>query len=243
MFDKIAIKLIIKQKTTKKHGKITNKTGKTTGKTLGKKTMKTMKYCINNKKAYSLIELLVALSILGILTGIAIPSYRRYSRSAKSVEAKVSLGQIYMAEKHFFIQWRFYTHDLHVAGVAPEGELIYNAGFKNSASYPVSASDVPQYQGASISYTDNKVKSFFGLCGKSIGGSTKLKSCGFTNDDTPSGFTPPKIPNLSHISRTTFKAVAIGDLKNNKPKNTSTKDKDIWSITHFRKVKHEQDGS
>ncbi len=203
------------------------------------------------KAGYSLLEVLVTLAIIGILTGIAIPKYQKYSRTAKRVEAKVSLSQIYTAQKHFFIRWRFYTHDLKVIGVAPEGELIYNAGFNNANS----AKTPTHYSGATIS-TDNKFKSFFGLCTKDLG-SGEFKACGFSNKDNPSGnfSKPPNIP-AGTIGSTgksgasidtngsSFRAIAIADLKNEKPKNpTQTKDKDIWSINQYRQVEHIQDGS
>ena len=204
----------------------------------------------SQSKGYSLIELLVAMSILGILTGIAVPSYNRYKRSSKTVEAKVSLSQIYMAEKHFFIQWRFYTHDLLTAGVSPEGELLYNAGFPSGAAYPAASTDEPHYQGADIEYSDNAVKSYFGLCGQTISAG-RLTTCGFLNDDNSSGFTPPNIPSSAGTSPTTsaavaktkFTAFAIADLKNKKPTDTSKTNKDIWSINQYRKVRHNQDGS
>ena len=86
----------------------------------------------HKEKGFSMLEVLITIGLLGVLTAISVPSYNNYLRSSKTAEAKSSLSQIYMAEKTFFIQWRFYTHDLKVIGAMPEGELLYNAGFSNS---------------------------------------------------------------------------------------------------------------
>ena len=89
-----------------------------------------------NKKGFSIIEILVAVGLLAILTSISIPSFNKYLRSSRTAEAKSSLGQIYIAEKAFFITHRFYTPDLLTVGVAPNGEMLYNAGFASGAAKP-----------------------------------------------------------------------------------------------------------
>ena len=188
-----------------------------------------------NQKGFSLLEIVVSASLLAILTTLSVPPYKKYLRRSKTTEAKVSLSQVYQAEKAFFIQWRFYTQDLSLIGAAPEGELLYNVGFAvdNKGSLPT------YYQGPTPS-TDESAKSFYGICGVDI--DEDRKGCGFVGKKQP-----PDIPNddkMNKVSDTEFTAAAIADLKNKEPKNiNSTDKKDIWTIDQYRRVTHAKNGT
>ena len=61
----------------------------------------------NSTKGFSLIELMIAIAIIGILASIAIPAYQNYAVRAKISEAinlasaaKVSVAEHYMGEGH-----------------------------------------------------------------------------------------------------------------------------------------------
>ncbi len=192
-----------------------------------------------NQKGFSLLEIVVSASLLAVLTTLSVPPYKKYLRRSKTTEAKVSLSQVYQAEKAFFMQWRFYTQDLSLIGASPEGELLYNVGFAvdNGGSLPT------YYQGPPP-LTDAKVKSFYGICGADI--DEDRKGCGFVGQKQPPDI--PKDPigkkEVNKVSNTEFTAAAIADLKNKKPKNiNSTDKKDIWTIDQYRRVTHAKDGT
>ena len=211
----------------------------------------------NNQKGFSIIELFIAVGIIGIITSIAVPSYRKYMRNSKSAEAQSSLGQVYMGEKTFFLQWRFYTVDLGLINIQPEGELLYNVGFSGSGIDPFP----PSYRGpcpdptATGCFQRDSRNNFFKICGMDFdddqpaGG---VNSCAFTNKavrkNGDTGFTPPDIPaddgngTAYDADATTFKAAAVGDIINRLPKNDADK-KDIWSINHNKQVIREKDGT
>ncbi len=199
---------------------------------------------IRSQKGFSLLEILVVVSLVATLTGISVVNYRKYQRSSKMTEAQTSLSQIYMAEKAFFVQWTFYTTDLYAAGAHPEGSLIYNAGFSGNVAKP----DEDQYRGPTL---DGNRNNYFTLCGKDVGDDEgPVKSCAFKSRRLTDGFTPPDIPQSSPdatvvntVGAKQFVAVAIADLIDIGSENTSSTDKDIWSIDQYKQVSHCQDGT
>jgi type IV pilus assembly protein PilE len=60
---------------------------------------------------FSLIELLVALAIIGILAVIAVPSYTKYMVKSRQADAKTQLTTIRQAEEIYRLQYGSYTSD------------------------------------------------------------------------------------------------------------------------------------
>ncbi len=199
------------------------------------------------------MEVLVTIGLIAIIGSIAVPSYRNYMRTSKTAEAQSSLGQVYMAEKSFFLQHRFYTTDLLTIGVAPDGQMLYNAGFgaHNSSKPPTYAPSL-----------ETSAFNFFGLCGKNFGDGGScgdnnkgcIASCAFQDpklkdpDATPPNpkgiFVPVNIPTAATTTLTTFTAYAAADLINREPKNIGDEtDKDIWCINEYKQVGRVRDGT
>lgn len=49
---------------------------------------------LNNTRGFSLIELMIVVTIIGILASIAIPSYQKYTQRARFAEV-ISIAQVY----------------------------------------------------------------------------------------------------------------------------------------------------
>ncbi len=90
---------------------------------------KLQKKCLQPQVGFSLIELMVAVAIIGILAAIAIPNYQAFQRRARQAEARTMLSGIFTAEKSFIAEWGAGTTDLQGIGFYPEGQLGYIAGF------------------------------------------------------------------------------------------------------------------
>jgi len=91
---------------------------------------------IFKNKGFSIVELLIAVSIIGILSAIAIANYGSYKKNAEEAEAKHLLSRIYGAEKQFYQMWNTYHENLVVIGAISENMTFtnYNAGFNQAGA-------------------------------------------------------------------------------------------------------------
>lgn len=92
---------------------------------------------IRSQKAFTLIELMVVVAIIGILAAIAIPNYQKYQARAKQSEAKIGLAAVYTALRSFFIENSTYTYCLNQVGALPDtanSKRFYGMGFDNTVT-------------------------------------------------------------------------------------------------------------
>ncbi|MFN7685434.1 MAG: type IV pilin protein [Oligoflexia bacterium] len=69
---------------------------------------------------FSLIELMISVSLIGILISVAVPQYRGFQARARQVEAKIELSTIYKLEKIWFAESGGYTCALDGIGYSPQ---------------------------------------------------------------------------------------------------------------------------
>ena len=69
-----------------------------------------------NISGFTVIEMLVVVSMIGILASIAIPSYCKYNSRAKQAQAKVILATLYSAEQAFRMDTLSFTACLGAIG-------------------------------------------------------------------------------------------------------------------------------
>lgn len=65
----------------------------------------------NNAQGFSLMELMMAVAILGIISSIAIPSYTQYVLKAKRTEAKTEVLRIAQLQESYYVQNLSYAKD------------------------------------------------------------------------------------------------------------------------------------
>jgi type IV pilus assembly protein PilE len=87
--------------------------------------MNSIKYSDTTKttSGFSLLELLVALAIVGILATVAYPSYQDSVRKANRSEAIAELQAILAAQERFFLTNRTYTTNLQELGYPEDDDL------------------------------------------------------------------------------------------------------------------------
>ena len=64
---------------------------------------------LRRARAFTLIELMIVVAIIGILAAIAVPNFLRFQLRAKSVEAGVNLQAISKAEESHFAEYGSYV--------------------------------------------------------------------------------------------------------------------------------------
>ena len=77
------------------------------------------------QRGFTLIEVMVALAIVGILMAIAIPSFTRFQARSKQSEAKANLKAVFVAEKSFMQEKERYSALVTEVGFSPERNNRY----------------------------------------------------------------------------------------------------------------------
>lgn len=91
------------------------------------------------QQGFSLIELMIAVVIIGILASIAYPSYEQYVRKARRAAAQAEMMSIASKEQEFFLANRMYADKttLEGAGYSLSGDV------SSYYSYAITTSDGP----------------------------------------------------------------------------------------------------
>lgn len=89
-----------------------------------------MKNVIKNQQGFTLVELMVVVAIIGILSTVAVPQFKKYQGKAKTSEAKVQLASIYTVEMGAMTDYDGYATCLTDLGYDPQLKGYYAVGFQ-----------------------------------------------------------------------------------------------------------------
>lgn len=98
--------------------------------------MKTTKMRLNDQSGFTLVELMIVVAIIGVLSAVAVPNFKKYQAKAKTSEAKVQLAAAYTAQQAFFGDFGIYHTCLGYMGYEPVNEFAsryYAIGFGGPA--------------------------------------------------------------------------------------------------------------
>src|SRR5215471_4042301 len=72
----------------------------------GKKVRVVRNHTADGKEqtGFTLIELMVAVAIIGVLASVAVPSFMKNAKSARSTEARIQLEKIYTASRTYILE-------------------------------------------------------------------------------------------------------------------------------------------
>ena len=74
---------------------------------------------------FTLIELMIAVAIIGILAALAIPNFIRFQARSKQAEARANLKALFTAEKSYFAAHDAYSSKVLDVGFSPERNNRY----------------------------------------------------------------------------------------------------------------------
>ncbi len=95
------------------------------------------------QRGVTLIELMMVVTILAIIAGIAVPSYRKYLLRSQRSEAKIALLQLQTAQEKYYLQNNSYTED--VKSASPTGLGL--AGISETGKYDITVEVGPDANG------------------------------------------------------------------------------------------------
>lgn len=104
--------------------------------------MKSLMKSLKRQDGFTLVELMVVVAIIGLLSAVAIPNFKKYQAKAKMSEAKLQLSAVYTAETAFFSDYNIYAQCLTYMGYDPIMEMAnryYAVGFDTAATIEVTA--------------------------------------------------------------------------------------------------------
>ena len=89
------------------------------------------------RSGFTLVELLIVVAIIGVLSTIGVPTFKKMVQKAKKSEAKVALGALYTVESAFYSEYGVYGNNVTGIGYELDGSSstrIYSTGFPSGAA-------------------------------------------------------------------------------------------------------------
>jgi len=96
-----------------------------------------MKMFRKSERGFTLVELLIVVAIIGVLSTIGIPTFRRMMQKSRQAEARVNLGNLFTVEQAFFSEYGAFGNNLLTMGYEVSGDqanISYVVGFMDVAA-------------------------------------------------------------------------------------------------------------
>ncbi len=92
------------------------------------------KNVLKSEQGFTLVELMVVVAIIGILSAIAVPNFKKYQAKSKQSEAKIQLAAVYTTEVGANADYDTYATCILSLGYEQSPKGYYIVGFKQSVA-------------------------------------------------------------------------------------------------------------
>lgn len=209
--------------------------------------MKSFFKSLKRQDGFTLVELMVVVAIIGLLSAVAIPNFKKYQAKAKTSEAKLQLSAVYTALQSWYSDFDNYGTCLNHMGFDPAVEMMaryYAIGFPTGTAigattpngYSV-ANGAPAACAAAASVGNDTVTVTASSVNNSAWGAGKLMAGNAAL--TSAAVVVANIPNLAIPTTTTFRAGAVGIIDGAKITATTA---DAWTIDQNKRIVSERPG-
>ena len=134
--------------------------------------MKSFFKSLKRQDGFTLVELMVVVAIIGLLSAVAIPNFKKYQAKAKTSEAKLQLSAAYTAQQSFYSDYDSYALCLAYMGFNPVNEIsqrIYSVGFGTNTAVVANITTILTANGAGGCSNTNATNSSIFHAGKKTG--------------------------------------------------------------------------
>lgn len=184
-------------------------------------------------EGFTLVELMVVVAIIGILSAVAIPNFKKYQAKSKTSEAKLQLASIYSAETALMGDWDSFGSCLLAAGYVVAARGYYVVGF--SADATTENGNIRTNAGVNAVCPDGEHQHSPADGGGTIirvnGGNAAVGNLGAVGGETP----------IVSAGGETFIAQARGAISPDRVPTTTTQ-QDVWHIDENKSVRPMQIG-
>jgi len=80
---------------------------------------------MQDRRGFTLIELMIVMAIIGILAAIAVPNYLKFISKSRRTEMKTNLEAIYKVEWSYYGEHDFFSNDFNLIRWRPEGSIFF----------------------------------------------------------------------------------------------------------------------
>jgi type IV pilus assembly protein PilE len=124
-----------------------------------------LKYIYSMRAGFSLIELLIVITVVAIITSIAVPGWRTHIMASRRTEAVAMLMQIATRQEQFRIQQHRYAVSTELTAAPPGGLGIFNTANRYILTIAASEHGFTAFATVNVNGTqaDDQVCWLFGL--------------------------------------------------------------------------------
>ena len=119
----------------------------------------------HDEQGFTLIELMIVVSIIGILAAVAIPQYQNFTKKSKASEAKVILDAIVTSEADYYASHDNMSNNLTDLG-DPDSPAVYFTYTASGTGDTTTVKAIPNSTGSGAGLTSNWVMTYNGASGK-----------------------------------------------------------------------------